>query len=1720
MFVSHCRLSQLGIWLALTFTGAAQAATWTQQQRLTDPIGPSLDLFGSSVAVSGDTAVAGAWGNNGNRGAVYVYVRSGGVWSQQQKLTAADGAPNDVFGYSVSLSGDTLLIGAMYHNGSQGAAYVFVRSGAVWYQQQKLTAADGAANDQFGRSVSLSGDTAVVGSANRSSAYVFVRSGAVWSQQQKLTASGVAANDQFGWSVSVDGDTAAIGAHGSNSSQGAAYVFVRSGTAWSQQQKLTAAGGAAGDDFGYSVSVSGISAVIGATGRNGNRGAAYVFSNLLGLWSQQQELAAGDAAVDQRFGQAVSANANWVVVGVHPSNMQGAAYVFGRRDGAWAQEQKLAPSAGGAQFGLSVAVNGETVAAGALSDAYLFVPVPGSTPQAIIFGRVANRALGSAPFTVSASATSGLPVSFISLTESVCTVSGTTVTLVATGTCTIRATQTGGGVYAAALPDDQSFQVTVAAAVLVTTGTGQTAPTGTMFPGALRVLVKDFYGNPAPNATVIFTAPTSGASGTFSGGSSTYSTTTYATGVAVTPSFTANAIAGSYAVTARVNGVADAVFSLTNTTATSPAWLPQQILTNPYGTSFDQFGHGVAVSGETAVISATGSDGYRGAAYVYVRSGGTWSQQQKLTAADGEAGDYFGAPMAVSGDTIVIGVSNKSGYRGAAYVFVRSGGVWSQQQKLTAADGVAGDDFGNSVSVNGDTAVIGARGANSDRGAAYVFVRNGGVWTLQQKLNAADSVERQGFGAGASLSGETVLIGVSRADAGAAYVFVRSGGVWSLQQKLTASGAAATDGFGSPVSLSGDVAAIGGSAGGKGAAYVFARNGTVWSQQQKLTNPGVGTDGFFGSSVSVSGNTVAVGAPMSYPDDGSIYVYARSGGSWIQQQKLTGGSILGNTVSVSGDTVVGGAYNDAAFVFVRQTGTAAQIIAFGALANRAAGSAPFDIAATASSGLPVSFNSLTDAVCTVSGSTVTLVGSGTCTIQAAQAGGATYAPATPVSRSFQVVGAPATISVLFGSGQSAAPGAAFAAALQASVRDSYGNGVASVLVTFNAPAAGASARFAGGVATFGALTDSAGVATAATGANGIAGSYVVTASVAGVAAAANFSLNNNASSPANLAAGKAATQSSTLPGYAPAGASSAVDGNTDGSFFNGSATHTNAEANSWWQVDLGATATVTSVTIWNRTDCCGSRLGDYWVFISDTPFTPGETPATLQLRAGTWGSHQTTAPNPSASITAGGAQGRYVRVQLPGANPLSLAEVQVFGTLGNAAVNVAVGKAASQSSTLTGTTGASLALDGNTDGGFFNGSVTHTNSEANPWWQVDLGATATVNSVTVWNRTDCCGARLGDYWVFISDTPFSAGETPSTLQSRAGTWSSHQTAMPNPSALIATGGAQGRYIRVQLSGINPLSLAEVQVFGTLGSAPVNVASGKSAMQSSTLAGTAGASSALDGNTDGGFFNGSVTHTNSETNPWWQVDLGATATVNSVTVWNRTDCCGARLGDYWVFISDTPFSAGETPSMLQMRAGTWSSHQTAAPNPSASIATGVTQGRYVRVQLSGIDPLSLAEVQVFGTPGSAPVNVAAGKAAAQSSTLAGTAGASLAVDGNTDGGFFNGSVTHTDAEANPWWQVDLGATTAVSSVTIWNRTDCCSARLGDYWVFISDTPFSAGETPATLQSRAGTWSSHQTAAPNPSASIATGGAQGRYVRVQLAGAGPLSLAEVQVMRTGQ
>jgi hypothetical protein len=257
---------------------------WLEQERLTASDGVADDRFGYSMARSGDTAAIGAWGDDSMRGAAYVFVRSGTIWSQQAKLTASDGLDSDRLGWSVAASGNTVLLG-----NNKGGAYVFVRSGTTWVQQQKLVSSDGAAALGFGRAVALSGNTALVGADDYDAVYVFVRSGTTWTEQKKLTPSASAAGSRFGASVALDGDVAVVGTPEDKGNWGAAYGFYRSGTVWQEDEKFTATDNAEWDQFGFAVALSGNTAVISAPSKAGNTGAAYAFVRSGTDWSQQKK---------------------------------------------------------------------------------------------------------------------------------------------------------------------------------------------------------------------------------------------------------------------------------------------------------------------------------------------------------------------------------------------------------------------------------------------------------------------------------------------------------------------------------------------------------------------------------------------------------------------------------------------------------------------------------------------------------------------------------------------------------------------------------------------------------------------------------------------------------------------------------------------------------------------------------------------------------------------------------------------------------------------------------------------------------------------------------------------------------------------------------------------------------------------------------------------------------------------------------------------------------------------------------------------------------------------------------------------------------------------------------------------------------------------------------------------------------------------------------------
>jgi hypothetical protein len=343
----------------------------TQQAKLTASDAADGDYLGYAVAADGGTAVVGAHGKNALQGAAYVFARTGTAWTEQGKLTAADGAAGDYFGTAVAVSDDAAVVGAYFRNSFEGAAYVFRRTGTSWAPEAKLMAADAAVGQRFGWKVAISGGTAVIGApyddSNRGAAYVFTRTGATWTQQ-KLTASDGAGFEYFGFSVAVAGDTLVIGTPRALGGLGAAYVFTRTGTTWTQQAKLAATDGVYPDQLGRSVALSGDTAVVGASFVGSTLGAAYVFTRTAGTWTQQAKLTVADATAGDYLGESIAVAGDTVFAGVAArSASRGVVYVFSRSGTDWTQQSVItaADAAAGDNFGVSVAVAGDTVVCGA-----------------------------------------------------------------------------------------------------------------------------------------------------------------------------------------------------------------------------------------------------------------------------------------------------------------------------------------------------------------------------------------------------------------------------------------------------------------------------------------------------------------------------------------------------------------------------------------------------------------------------------------------------------------------------------------------------------------------------------------------------------------------------------------------------------------------------------------------------------------------------------------------------------------------------------------------------------------------------------------------------------------------------------------------------------------------------------------------------------------------------------------------------------------------------------------------------------------------------------------------------------------------------------------------------------------------------------------------------------------------------------------------------------
>jgi len=599
----------------------------------------------------------------------------------------------------------------------------------------------------------------------------------------------------------------------------------------------------------------------------------------------------------------------------------------------------------------------------------------------------------------------------------------------------------------------------------------------------------------------------------------------------------------------------------------------------------------------------------------------------------------------------------------------------------------------------------------------------------------------------------------------------------------------------------------------------------------------------------------------------------------------------------------------------------------------------------------------------------------------------------------------------------------------------------------------------------------------------------------------------------DLAFGKVTEQSSIkklASGAAASGASKkAVDGNTDGNYAHSSCTRTDPDDSNppWWRVDLGGPASVDSVTIWNRSDCCGDRL-----FAQGHEFEVrvGDDGKSYEKNDKCGDKHTIDPPALSKLIPCDKKIGQYVYIDIPfGHRTLTLCEVRVMGA--HVVEDVAKDKPCGQSSGET----CGRAVDGDTNGAMSGGSCTITEEQNPAWWYVDLQDEFKISEVQVWGRTDCCGDRLSNFQVRVGDTKPTSGTyiknracNSQTDEGKVDYAEFNRDDPIKPSITVSCNREPGTYVSINIPDrADYLTLCEVKVFGQASNkVKANLALGKPASQIDVGYGGV-ASRAVDGNTDTSFGAESCTHTNKKQDPWWKVDLQKTAEISRVIVWNRSDCCGSRLEDFEVRV-------GEMEDIYQNAVCGGPNKVDLEGNTPKIINCEKKTGRYVSVDLKGKNQwLTVCEVKVNGEWAESGMQL--GKPTKQSSTM--NAGYSKrAVDGNTDGKFAGNSCTQTNVQANPWWFVDLEKPASVSKVSVFNRADCCGDKIANFEVRVGNMEpqgmdFTANPTCGSI---------HWPDAPK------TGGGEftvdcdeqvGRYVTIDLPGDNKqLTLCEVRIM----
>ncbi|MBL7663759.1 MAG: hypothetical protein JNM93_01405, partial [Bacteriovoracaceae bacterium] len=1026
------------------------APGWYQEAYIKTANSEANDTVGESLSLSGDTLAVGARFEDSNQttitngatasgdnsaagsGAVYVYQRNGASWGQQAYIKASNAQGNDYFGWSISLNGDTLAVGAFFEDSNQttitngttsspdntnsaaGAVYVYKRTGVNWAQEAYIKPSNNDASDLFGISVSLSGNTLVVGAnsedsnqititngasasvdntkSNSGAAYVYKRTGLNWAQEAYIKSSNADIDDNFGSYVSISGDTIAVGAYledsnqntitngtsasadNSTSASGAVYVYRRTGVNWAQEAYIKASNPDVNDQYTYSLQLNGDTLVVGSYLEDSNQntitngttsssnnsnlesGAVYVYKRTGVNWAQEAYIKAANNNASDQFGYAVAISGNTLSVGArfessnqttitngttassnNSAGNSGAVYVYKRTGVNWVQEAYIKASNAEASdaFGTAVTISGDTIAVSAVSE--------DSNQTTITNGSLSsldNTFGSSGAVYIYRNAYRIFDPELLAYTsdDDEITISWNSAGQLATGYMVAWAV---GNVP----PADCSGGVDVGN-VLNYTATGLAAGTNYSF----RVCAYDSLSND-------------------SGGSIIFGKTTDATAIASVTTSSAN---GTYSrshipILIDVNYVAAVTLTGTASTLTLSSGGTATYLSKPdadtirftYTPGPTDTTNGLAnlnvisynLNGDTldGSVNIGAANLTDNAHAIEIKAG--WYQEAYIKTVNSEAGDQFDSSVSISGDTLAMGAyaedsnqttitngttasgNNANAQSGAVYVYKRSGANWTQEAYIKAANNNAVDLFGSSVSLHKDTLAVGAHyeGSNqttitngttasadnstSTAGAVYVYKRTGVNWAQEAYVKAVNNGTDQ-FGIYVSISGDTLAVG-AHLEA-------------SNQTTITNGTTASSDNSSSQ----------------SGAVYVYKRTGVNWAQEAYIK--AANNDAFdeFGKKLNLNGDTLAVGVIAEASNQttitngttasgdnsnawsGAVYVYKRTGVNWAQEAYIKAvnsepSDQFGHSVSLSGDTLAVGAIGEDGFQNTITNGTTA-----------------------------------------------------------------------------------------------------------------------------------------------------------------------------------------------------------------------------------------------------------------------------------------------------------------------------------------------------------------------------------------------------------------------------------------------------------------------------------------------------------------------------------------------------------------------------------------------------------------------------------------------------------------------------------------------------------------------------------------------------------------------------------------------------------------------------